>query len=72
MKTHPNAPIYSDFTSVTDPDYKKGLTKREYFAAIAMQGLCADPTFTEDYDTITISAVKFADKLIEKLNLQEK
>jgi hypothetical protein len=46
--------------------YKPGLTKREYFAALAMQGLCADPgvTIAETVDV----AIKVADALIEQLN----
>jgi hypothetical protein len=47
---------------------QKGLTKREYFAAIAMQGILAgkiqtDTTFVAEY------AIDCADELIELLNL---
>lgn len=44
----------------------KGITKREYFAAMALQGLC-----TIDYiaiDQKTSIAVTLADSLIKKLN----
>ena len=63
-ETKPNEPIITleynnDYTSM-------GLTKREYFAAIALQGLLAN-----DSALITskvIDAVKAADALIEELN----
>lgn len=44
-----------------------GLTKRELFAAMAMQGACADPN-CNDENKITTFALKCADRLIEKLN----
>jgi hypothetical protein len=51
---------------------QEGLTKREYFAAIALQGLLAGDTTPGVWivkDTnITSTAVEFADKLIEELN----
>lgn len=46
-----------------------GLTKREYFAAMAMQGLMSDPRFNGD---IPKSSVKMADLLIEELNKEVK
>lgn len=53
-----------------------GLTKREYFAAMAMQGFCANPETNrplndKDEDLkIALSrvSVKLADALIEQLN----
>lgn len=48
---------------------KGGLTKREYFAALALQGILACPTISG----ITVEgAVKLADKLIEELNKEIK
>jgi hypothetical protein len=44
-----------------------GMTKREYFAAKALQGLLADPT-TMISKTVAEDAVKMADHLIEALN----
>jgi hypothetical protein len=45
----------------------KGLTKREYFAGLAMQGMLAS-----DYrGDIDIMAVKFADALLAELRKQE-
>lgn len=51
----------------------EGLTKREYFAAMAMQGLIASTLPVTDlseemYHGIPIMAVFTADKLIEALN----
>ena len=42
-----------------------GLTKREYFAAMAMQGICGDKEFN---GSVTETAVNLADELIEELN----
>lgn len=43
-----------------------GLTKREYFAAMAMQGLISDPSVT-DFKKVAEFAVEVADELIKKL-----
>jgi hypothetical protein len=43
------------------------LTKREYFAGLAMQGLCADVS-VRDIDQISTLAVDAADALIAALN----
>lgn len=51
---------------------QEGLTVREYFAAIALQGLLASDTRPGEWDVektnITQTAVEFADKLIVELN----
>lgn len=47
-----------------------GLTKREYFAAMAMQGLATLDGTPEGY--IAKYAVKHADALIEELNKESK
>jgi hypothetical protein len=51
-----------------------GLTKREYFAGLAMQGLLANSAFSIDTDInltvteqYTISAIKYADELLKQL-----
>lgn len=52
------------------PVYFGGLTKREYFAAMAMQGILANPN-KHFFDSDALAAewsVKMADKLINKLN----
>lgn len=47
----------------------KGLTKREWFAGMALQGFLASDLSTKDYTNKVISwSVVLADALIEKLN----
>lgn len=52
-----------------------GLTKREYFAAMAMQGIiCGDPTrrpLAERAHTVRVS-IQFADALLAELEKDEK
>lgn len=62
-KTFPEDPA---FTAVQGT----GLSKREYFAAVALQGLLANPniSFAEDADIHALEAVRQADKLIKELN----
>lgn len=43
-----------------------GLTKREYFAAMAMQGLLAQNGY-DRFDSLAIDAVRQADVLLEEL-----
>lgn len=46
-----------------------GLTKREYFAALALQGLCANPEYIHWSDEkVSGMAIGEADRLIEALN----
>jgi hypothetical protein len=74
MKTYPNDTahpvIHQNQDGTIQYDVNFGLTKREYFVAMAMQGmLSADTGFdriTMDY--IAESAVMQADIIIEKLN----
>ena len=62
-ETKPNEPA---FASIHTP-WLKGLTKRKYFAAMALQGLLAK--FGSDYQVqITKDAIYWADALIEELN----
>ena len=50
-------------------ELNKGLTKREYFAAMALQGMLASANNTLfDYETIATHSVKHADALINALN----
>lgn len=59
--TKPNDPAFPTEThAILD-----GLTKREYFAGLAMQGLCADTNYDGD---VAASSVKLADALIAELN----
>ena len=53
------------------PVYFGGLTKREYFAAMAMQGILSDRDnqgYTWNYEAMAADAVKMADQLIKQLN----
>jgi hypothetical protein len=49
-------------------DLQEKLTKREYFAILAMQGLLANHQTTAYHEEVPISAVALADALIEALN----
>ena len=63
-----------------------GLTKREYFAAVALQGLCANRNLILDYNTdiilqngpvifsemVTAEAVRIADDLLKQLEKPQK
>ncbi|MCA6470520.1 MAG: hypothetical protein IM591_08965 [Chitinophagaceae bacterium] len=45
-----------------------GLSKREYFAAMAMQGLLANGNYITNYKFLGEESVMFANALIEALN----
>jgi len=66
MKTQPIAPAFAPKIQREYPTLS-GLTKREYFAAAAMQGLCANESCA-GFDEIALDAVKHADALIAALN----
>lgn len=54
-----------------DAIQEQGLSKREYFAGLAMQGLLANSTINQGYSSCldwARSAVEFADALIEQLS----
>ena len=57
-----------DDTLAFASDYSTGLTKRELFAAMAMQGLLADQSIDGTASRYAGFAVKCADALIEALN----
>jgi hypothetical protein len=63
MKTDPNTSVFPHNGS-----FAQGLTKRELFAAMAMQGLLASPCPS---GAEQVNAVICADKLIEELNKDE-
>lgn len=69
MTTKPNDRA---FQNNQDGDQYDGLTKREYFAAMAMQGILACPKNLQmpdgKTDSMTGQAVIFADTLISALN----
>jgi len=63
--TNPNSPAFP-----LEPQWKySALTKLEYFAAIAMQGYCANPNMTKhSYEQTASAAVNQAKALIKELN----
>ena len=63
--SRPYAESLSGSFSVEEP----GLSKREHFAALAMQGLCVDGGSPKE---ITACAVHIADALIAELNKESK
>jgi hypothetical protein len=65
MRTKAKGPA---FPLISDDGYiiNAGLTKREYFAAMALQGLVIKNN--NEYEYCVISAVKYADALIEELS----
>lgn len=50
-----------------------GLTKREYFAAMAMQGLCANsvPGPHHGFERLATESVQYADALLKALDTQK-
>jgi hypothetical protein len=73
MNNHQTNPDNSAYPRKYD-DVGYGLTKREYFAAIAMQGFLANGKELANHDNREIAnyAVCQADALIESLNNIEK
>lgn len=65
-----------DYAFPSDPagyQPQRGLTKREYFAGVAMQGLLANQTIAQFAGAdlakaVTNSAVQYADALLAALN----
>jgi hypothetical protein len=65
METKANEPAYPNIQLPS----LKGLTKREYFAAMALQGIIANKDGLDiKIERIVKSAVDTADALIEELN----
>lgn len=57
------------------PGHSAALTKREYFAAMAMQGMCADmdnANLQNSARSVASESVRFADTLIAELNKEKK
>lgn len=67
MKTNPQDQVTGFFSP--ESGTVKGLTKREYFAALVMQGLSSDPNRKMfGWESAAVEAVGIADALIEELN----
>jgi hypothetical protein len=60
----PAFPLISDYGYIINA----GLTKREYFAVMALQGLLTDNESPNSREEFAGYAVKFADALIEELS----
>ena len=71
----PVHPIEINFAGPNDSivtQYNLGLTKREYFAAAALQGLCANPELREvSYKAIASESLMVANYLIEELEADQ-
>lgn len=52
--------------------YYRGLTKREYFAGLAMQGRCANSNMMQSVNVIARMSVKDADAILEELAKDQK
>lgn len=72
--------IANDSIHNSEQGPQDGLTKREYFAAKAMQGLLSNPEWMKKYkgekylmqaDVVSKTAVNIADELIKRLNNNE-
>jgi len=86
MKTNPNEPASPVEVSIVDGNiignqtsqfsyFATGLTKREHFAGLAMQGLCAWGANDFNFDHVERIAkisIAQADALIEELNKTER
>ena len=71
MKTDPDEPAFP-FPPVVLPNENviygaNGLTKREYFAAMAMNGVIARTSAPQDAERIALDAVSAANALIDRL-----
>jgi hypothetical protein len=70
--THPDSPLKPELLKFKDGSeiVNMGLTKREYFAAMAMQGMCANSSLAKywTHENIAEWSVQQADALIEALN----
>lgn len=81
METKPND--FVDLTGNDSPaDPCRGLTKREHFASLALQGMLSNPDYTKAFIKTKVNAeierkvyselsVKMADSLIKALNAKE-
>lgn len=63
---------YADSGEVSVVAHNYGLTKREYFAGLAIQGICANPEAlmrdNSGYPVLARAAANIADALLAKLN----
>lgn len=55
------------FACAAENGHQLGLTKREYFAAMAMQGMLANPSIEGSKENFALDAVECADALLSAL-----
>jgi hypothetical protein len=69
-KYQPAFPVFLQEGLSHNSHVDAGLNKREYFAAMAMQGLCANsiPGKHHEFKHQAMEAVRYADALIKELN----
>ena len=65
---HSIFPVNVDINNLKDHVIYQGLTKREYFAAMAMQGILSGAQYLDNYELFAKHAVAAADALIAELN----
>lgn len=71
--TDPNQYAFPiDLSRVVNDKMSLGLTKREYFAAMAMQGILSNASGLGEPEHWVRFAVKYADALIKELSKGEK
>ena len=77
---NPNDPAFIDVQfsddgtfnlAMTKANIRFGLTKREYFAALAMQGLLSHPGTQATVDHVAQYSVQMADALIAELSKEK-
>lgn len=68
MKTNGNDLITEELPNGYGFDTIQKLTKREYFAAMAMQGFCSNSAVYGPQEEYASLSIKMADALIEALN----
>ena len=66
--TNPNDPAFTQQHKKADPNLNYGLTKREYFAAMAMSGWMEGVPEFDDAERGMKFCIKVADALIAELN----
>lgn len=69
--TYPDAAVSPVTHNADYNGMERGLTKREYFSAMCMQGMLADGTSESHLLDYATRAVRAADFLIEALNKEE-
>ena len=70
ISAFPSSPTLGEYNQLLTPDDIgcQGLTKREYFAAKALQGYCSNPHLNRwGLDSLANLSVRVADELIKEL-----